>query len=109
MLVNVRMVTAIFAALSIVTPSKAGDDFRELVITSTVTTRIVAWGRYSRFRCDSDGNIYLRVYNEDLKSPVIRVSADGQKVTQFVIPVDEGLSGIQDFWATGDSELYVLA
>jgi len=106
---SIRIVTAVVVTLSTVMVGEAADSFRELEVESTVTTHVIAWGRYSRFRCDSGGNIYLRIWNEDLKSPVTRVSGDGEKVTQFVIPADEDLAGIQDFWVADDGHLYILA
>lgn len=82
---------------------------RPLELVRTVPTSLLAPGRYSRFRCDADHNIYLRTYTGDRRSPVLRISPDGKKITVFELQSDQELSGIQDFWVTNYGDVYVLA
>ncbi len=93
----------------IVTLCEAADNSRPIDMVKTVSTKLLAPGRYSRFKCDLDGNIYLRVYTGDNRSPVVRVSPDGKTITTFALPSVQDLSGVQDFWVTSDTDLYVLA
>ena len=104
-----RFMLVCVLVLVIVTTCQGGDDSRPIEAVKTVPTRLLAPGRYSRLRCDSDGNIYLRVYTGDRRSPVVRVSPDGKKLTTFEIDPELDLSGVQDFWVTDYGELYVLA
>jgi len=87
----------------------AADKPRMIVGVNTVTTQVFAPGRYSHFRCDSDGNIYLRVYTGELTSPVVKVSPEGKLLTTFLSDSPSKLVSIQDFWVTSTGEVFVLA
>src|SRR6266436_4058046 len=87
----------------------AADKPRMIEGVNTVTTQVFAPGRYSHFRCDSDGNIYLRVYTGELTSPVVKVSPEGKLLTTFLSDSASKLVSIQDFWVTSTGEVFVLA
>jgi hypothetical protein len=87
---------------------QAVDNPRPIELEKTITTQLLAPGRYSHFRCDSDSNVYLRVYEGGRLSPVVRVSADGKTTTTFSLPSTHDLTAIQDFWVASNGEVSVL-
>jgi hypothetical protein len=86
---------------------------RPLGIVGTTVTNLVADAIAAPVKCDSDGNIALRVVRSpDGPDPnqIIRVSADGQKVIVVHVPPDGEPRDAEliDF-ALGRSEVFVLA
>lgn len=81
-----------------------------LATQKRVTTHIFGPGRFARFKCDSNQNVFLRVYDGNSASPVLRISADGSKSTKFSIPEDSDTASArtQDFWVSQFGEVYVL-
>ena len=97
-----------FVVLVVVRTCLGGGVDRPIENVATVSTRLLAPGRYARLRCDSDGNVYLRVDTGDRRSPVVRVSHDGKTLTTFSTDTDPDLSGVQDFWVNDYNDVFVL-
>lgn len=67
-----------------------------LSVTDTIPVASLSAGPIMRpIRCDGDGNVYVRFYRpqDGLRSPVVRISADGQKQTVFSVSSDPSLQG----------------
>lgn len=74
-------------------------------------------GGVGPMRCDAQGNVYVRPASGNiniLRAPILRISSDGQKTTQFDIATvsdikDAGSYNINDFVVRKDGTVVVLA
>lgn len=63
------------------------------------------------FQCDSDSNLYVRPYDPELTGPVLKISADGQRVTRVTLGSVPGFdhAELRDFAVTPEGQVYFLA
>lgn len=66
-------------------------------------------------KCDADGNVYVRLYDEvlQMRAPVKKIDAEGQVQASFAIGKDpefqDARGGGQDFFISSEGDFYQLA
>jgi hypothetical protein len=83
------------------------------LVPSSTTVVQTEWRRplHLPLRCDGDGNIYLRGFEQgNPASPVLRLSPKGDRVTTFSIGNEASLQKgvVQDFAVSLDGEVFEL-
>jgi hypothetical protein len=87
----------------------AADKSRIIEGVSTINTQLLAPVRFSHFRCDSSGNVYIRPYTGERIVPVVRISFDGKHLLKFVSDSEKDFTSIPDFWVADNGDVMLLA
>ncbi len=93
-------------------PQAANAQMVKLVATSTTVVQ-TEWRRplHLPLRCDGDGNIYLRGFEQgNPASPVLRLNPKGDRVTTFSVGSEASLQKgvVQDFTVSPDGDVFEL-